>query len=88
MVTKTRSEGDETPHVDRLDTLTGSPREEWRRNGELFLGHQRAHALKQLRYLQAELIKIVIERRVEVDVLHNRVRGHNKAKKIIAKING
>lgn len=76
------------PRVTRLLTLTGSTREEWRRNGELFLGHQRAHALKQLRYLQAELIKIVTERRVEVDVLHKRVRGHKKAKKIIAKING
>jgi len=46
------------------------------------------HALKQLHYLQAELIEIVRERRVEVDVLHKRVRGHKKAKKIIAKING
>jgi len=51
------------------------------------LGHQRAHALKQLCYLQAELIKIMTERRVQVDVLHKRVRGHKKAKKIIAKIN-
>jgi len=76
------------PRVTRLLTLTGSTGEEWTRNGELFLGHQRSDALKQLRYLQAELIKIVTERRVEVDVLHKRVRGHKKAKKIIAKING
>jgi len=76
------------PRVMTLLTLTGSIPEEWRRNGELFLGHQRAHALKQLRYLQAEFIKIVTERGVEVDVLHKRVRGHKKAKKIIAKING
>jgi len=76
------------PRVTRLLTLTDSTREESRRNGELSLGYQRAHALKQLRYLQAELIKIMTERRVEVDVLHKRVRGHNKAKKIIAKING
>jgi hypothetical protein len=74
--------------VTRLLTLTGSTREEWRRNRELFLGHQRAHALKQLCFLQAELINIVTERRVEVDVLHQRVRGHKKAKKIIGKING
>jgi len=74
--------------VTRLLTLTGLTREEWKRNGELFLGHQCAHALKQLRYLQAELIKIVTERRVEVDVLHKGVRGHKKAKKIIAKIDG
>jgi len=52
------------------------------------LGNQRAHALNRLRYLQAELIKIATERREEVDVLHKRVRGHKKAKKIIAKING
>jgi len=76
------------PRVTRLLTLTGSPREEWRRNGELFLGHQRAHPLKQHHHLQAGLIKIVTERRVEVDVLHKRVRGHKKAKKIIAKITG
>jgi len=74
--------------VTRLLTLTSSTREEWRRNGQLFLGHRRAHALKQLRYIQAELIKIVTEVRVEVDVLHKRVRGHKKAKEIIAKING
>jgi hypothetical protein len=74
--------------VTRLLTLTSSTREVWRRNGELFFGHQRAHALKQLRYLQAELIKIVTERRVELDVLHKQVRGHKKAKKIIAKIIG
>jgi hypothetical protein len=60
--------------------LTGSTRAECRRNGELFLGDQHAHALKQLRYLQAELIKIVTERRVEVDVHHEGVRGHEKAK--------
>jgi len=74
--------------VTSLLTLTGLTREEWRRNGKLSLGHQRAHALKQLRYLQAELIKIVTERRVEVDVLHKRVRDHKKVKKIIVKING
>jgi hypothetical protein len=44
--------------------------------------------LKQLHYVQAELIKIVTERGVEVDLLHMRVRGQKKAKKIIAKING
>ena len=76
------------PRVTRLLTLTGSTRKEWRRNCELFFGHQRAHAVKQLHSLQAELIKIVTEGRVEVDVLHKRVRGHKKAKKIIAKING
>jgi hypothetical protein len=43
--------------------------------------------LKQLCYLQAELINIVTERRVEVDMLHNSVRGYEKAKKIFAKIN-
>jgi len=76
------------PRVTRHLMLTGSTSDEWRRNGELFLGHQRAHALNQLRYLQAELIKIDTERQVEVDELHNRVRGPKKAKKIIAKING
>jgi hypothetical protein len=73
--------------VKRLVKLTSSPCEESRRNGKLFLGHQWTHALKQLRYLQTELIKIVTERRVEVDVLHKRVRGHKKARKIIAQIN-
>jgi hypothetical protein len=76
------------PRVMRLLMLTGSSSEELRRNGELFLGHHHAHALKQLRYLEAELIKIMTERRVEVDMLHKRVWGHKKAKKIIAKING
>ena len=76
------------PRVTRLLALTDSTREKWRRNGEHFLGHQCAHALIQLCYLQAEHIKIVPERRVEVDVLHKRVRGHKKAKKFIAKING
>jgi len=72
----------------RFLTLTGSTRNEWGKNGELCLGHQLAHALIQLRYLQAELIKIVTERRVEVAVLHKRVGGHNNSKKIIAKIDG
>jgi hypothetical protein len=74
--------------VTRLLTLTSSTRGEWRSNGELFLGHQRAQALKQLCYLQAELIKIMTERRVEVDMLHKRVGGHKKTQKIIVKING
>ena len=72
----------------RLLTLTGSTRKEWRRNGELFLRHQCVHALKQLHYLQATLIKIVTERRVDIDVLHKRVRAQKKAKKFILKING
>ena len=44
--------------------------------------------MNQLRNLHAELIKCMTERRVEVDVLHKRVRGHKKGKMIIAKING
>ena len=72
----------------RLLTLTGSTRKQWRRNGQHFLGHRRAHALKHLRYLHAVLIKIVPEWIVEVDVLDKGVRGHKKAKKIIPKING
>jgi hypothetical protein len=75
------------PRSTRLLTLTGSTHKGWRRKGELFLGHQRAHPLKQLRYLQAEMIKRVSEWRMEVDVLHTRVRGHKKAKQIISKIN-
>jgi len=74
--------------VTRHLSLTISTRVESRRNGELFLGHQHPHALEQLCSLQAELIKILTERRVEVDLLHKRVRGHKKAKKIIAMING
>jgi hypothetical protein len=76
------------PRVTRLLTLTGSKREEWRWYGELFLGHQSPLALKQLGYLQEDLIKIVTDRGVEVDVLHKRVRRHKKANKINAKING
>jgi hypothetical protein len=68
----------------RLLTLTTSTGDPWRRNGDVFLGHQRAHALKQLLFLQADLIKRVKERPVEVDVLHMWVRGHKKAKKIVA----
>ena len=68
--------------------MIGSTRDQWRRNCELVLRHHSAHGLKQLHYLQAEIIKIVTERRVEVDMLHKRVRGHKKAKKIIAQING
>jgi len=44
--------------------------------------------LNLLRYLQAELINIVTERRIEVDVLHKRVRDHKTAKKTFAKIDG
>jgi hypothetical protein len=76
------------PRVTRLLPFSCSTCQEWRRNGELSLSHQGAHALKQLCYLQAELIKIVTERRVEVDMLHKRVGGHKKTKKIIVKING
>jgi hypothetical protein len=54
----------------RLLRFPGSICEERRRNGMLFLGHQCCPALKDVWYPQAEIMKIVTERQMDIAVLH------------------
>jgi len=72
MITKLRFEGDEDCHIDQLDKRRVETA------CQALSGNHCAHALEQLCYLQAELIRILTERSVEVDLLHKRVRGQEK----------
>jgi len=73
--------------VESLLEKTNTTRDDWVKDGPLYMRCRRGVALKRLHKIQAAIIRVVTERTLELDLLHHRIRGHKQAKKAINAIN-
>jgi hypothetical protein len=65
----------------------GFSREDWGAETALYQRSQRRVCLSRLQKLQTDIVKTVTERRVELEVLHRRVRGQSMARRFLGMIN-
>jgi hypothetical protein len=84
---ETREGATAVARTDALLEELGSTREEWQPNSAVYQRSQRRVCLSRLQQLQTEIVKTVTERRVELEVLHRRVRGQAMARRFLGLIN-